>query len=89
MEATKDRSNNPYERQTREEDPDHHSYRTVPCPACGNLVPSANLQEHLLADARILRLIKVNRPEWTNQDCEDYLRSLSGPHESSAPRTIT
>lgn len=56
-----------------------YAYRTVECHFCGNLVPEGNLPEHLMADVRIIKLIKSTRPEWNHKECEDYFRSLSGP----------
>ena len=46
------------------------------CPICGNLVPTASLSEHLLADARMLGIIKTTHPKWSRQECEDHLRNL-------------
>lgn len=62
------------------------SRRMTECRLCGNLVPADGLHLHLLADARLLRLIKANNPGWDRDLCEDYLRSLSlgggGPRPS-------
>jgi hypothetical protein len=51
-------------------------FETTLCEICGSSVPESNLGEHMLADVRILQIIKVNRPEWGHGECEDYLRSL-------------
>ncbi len=51
------------------------------CPICGNLVPSGSLPEHLLADARMLRIIKSTHPHWSRNECKDYLRALGGAAE--------
>jgi hypothetical protein len=55
-----------------------HPYSIVQCLVCGSLVPATNLPEHLLADARILRIIKSTHPEWDRQECECYLQAISG-----------
>jgi hypothetical protein len=54
--------------------------RIVQCQICSRLVPVADLPAHLLADARMLRLIKTTRPEWGHQECEDHLRALCVTH---------
>lgn len=59
-----------------------YPYRTVECHVCGNLVPEGNLAEHLMADARIIKLIKETRPEWNNKECEAYLKSLSSSRQA-------
>ncbi len=51
------------------------------CKICGSLVPTENLPNHLLADARMLRLIKDTHPELSRQECEDHLRTLSGNYQ--------
>ncbi len=53
--------------------------RLAECQICSTLVPVENLPEHLLADARMLRVIKTSRPEWGRQECEEYLRTLCSP----------
>lgn len=53
-------------------------YQTALCDICGSSVPESNLEEHMLADFRILQIIQSNRPEWGHGECEDYLRSLCG-----------
>ena len=53
-------------------------HRMDKCKICGSLVPTENLPNHLLADARMLRLIKDTHPELSRQECEDHLRTLSG-----------
>jgi hypothetical protein len=53
-------------------------YFVTNCQVCGNLVPEANLSEHILADARILQIIKATHPDWTREECEDYLKSFAG-----------
>jgi hypothetical protein len=54
----------------------NRSYSMITCPTCGNLVPTSNWPEHLMADFRIIQIIKATHPEWNRQECEDYLRSL-------------
>ena len=56
-------------------------YRTAQCEVCGNMVPLSNMPEHLLADARILRIIKASNPDWGRRQCEDYLRAMYGPND--------
>lgn len=53
-------------------------YRTAQCKVCGNLVPEANLPEHLAADARLLQIIRATHPDWEPEDCERHLQSLNG-----------
>ena len=53
--------------------------RLAECKICSTMVPVENLPEHLLADARMLRVIKTSRPEWGRQECEEYLRTLCSP----------
>ncbi len=60
-------------------------YPTARCELCGQSVPSENLPEHLLADARILRIIKTTHPSWGRQECESYLRSLCAARDGSNP----
>lgn len=62
-------------------------YRTARCDVCGNLIPASNLPEHLLADARILRIIKATHPEWGRRECEEYLQSLASEKPRPAPYT--
>ncbi len=58
-------------------DPSIHPYRTVECHVCGKLIPEGNLAEHLMADARIIKIINEIRPEWNKEECEAYLKSMS------------
>lgn len=46
------------------------------CPICETVLQRENQCEHLLAAARLLRIVKTTHPEWSLQECEDYLRSL-------------
>jgi hypothetical protein len=46
------------------------------CKICGTFVPVSTLSEHLLADARMLRVIKASRPEWGRQECEEHLSGI-------------
>jgi hypothetical protein len=55
-------------------------HRMTRCQVCCSLVPTVNLPEHLLADARMLQLIKSTHPEWGRQECEHYLRVLCDTH---------
>lgn len=55
-----------------------YPYKTTECDLCGNLVPTTNLQEHLMADARILSVIQSSRPGWSGRECTEYLRALNG-----------
>ncbi len=53
--------------------------RLAECKICSTMVPVESLHEHLLADARMLRVIKTSRPEWGREECEEYLRALCSP----------
>ncbi len=59
--------------------PISETLRLAECQICSTLVPVENLPEHLLADARMLRVIKTSRPEWGREECEEYLRTLCSP----------
>jgi hypothetical protein len=63
--------------------PLNYPYRTTHCQICGCEVPAANLHEHLLADGRLLRIIKSVHTDWKREDCEGYLRSISGTKEEA------
>ncbi len=69
--------------------------RLAECKICSSMVSVERLHEHLLADARMLRVIKTSRPEWGRQECEEYLRTLCSPtkrpksSESYPPRPTT
>lgn len=63
--------------------PLNHHYRTTHCQLCGSLVPAANLHEHLLADTRLLQIIKSVHPDWKREDCKGYLRSISGAQKEA------
>lgn len=52
-------------------------HRMAKCQICGGMVPAANLPEHLMADAKILRVIKSAHPEWDRREYECYLRAIS------------
>jgi hypothetical protein len=54
-----------------------HSKMTT-CPICGTPIQTSNLPEHLLADARMLRIIKATHPGWSCEDCEQHWRHLCG-----------
>lgn len=56
-----------------------YPFITAECEICGTSVPEASLQTHMMADVRILRIIKANRPDWDRLECEEYLRGLYGP----------
>ena len=53
--------------------------RLAECKICSTMVPVESLHEHLLADARMLRVIKISRPNWGRQECEEYLWTLCSP----------
>lgn len=53
-------------------------YHTVQCQLCGNLIPEADLPEHLAADTRLLQIIRSTHPEWEPEDCERHLQSFNG-----------
>ncbi len=57
--------------------------QTTACPICGNPIQTAGLPEHLLADVRMLRIIKATHPDWTCQECEDHWRAICGPKEEA------
>ena len=52
--------------------------QTTACPTCGNPIQTAGLPEHLLADVRMLRIIKATHPGWSSQECEDHWRAICG-----------
>ncbi|MDA2915991.1 hypothetical protein MYX64_03990 [Nitrospinae bacterium AH_259_B05_G02_I21] len=54
--------------------------KVTQCRICSITVPVADLPGHLLADAKMLRVIKSTRPEWNRQECEEHLRALCVSH---------
>ncbi len=59
--------------------PISETLRLAECQICNTMVPAESLHEHLLADARMLRVIKTSRPNWGREECEEYLRTLCSP----------
>lgn len=65
-------------------------YTSVECPICGLKVPSASINDHLLADIRLLKIIQATHPAWSRLECEDYYRSLNGGDPPQAgPREVS
>jgi DNA-binding transcriptional regulator WhiA len=47
------------------------------CPICMTELQWESLCEHLMVAARLLRIVKMTHPEWSLQECEDYLKAIS------------
>lgn len=46
------------------------------CPICDTELKAEEACDHLLAAARLLRIVQATHPEWDLGDCEAYLRDL-------------
>lgn len=42
------------------------------CSICGALVSSRLIEEHMMGDEAMLRIIGHNHPDWTPEECLDY-----------------
>lgn len=42
------------------------------CSICGALVGSGFIKEHMMGDEVMLRIIGLNNPDWTAEECLDY-----------------
>ncbi|MFQ5896426.1 MAG: hypothetical protein ACE5JJ_11535 [Nitrospinota bacterium] len=53
-------------------DPLASDSRLACCILCGALVPTNRLEEHLLGDEAMVRIIGLSHPHWTRAECLDY-----------------
>jgi hypothetical protein len=53
------------------------------CALCGALVPPDQMEEHLLGDEVILRIIRHNNPGWSPKECLDYYVQTYRPGTTS------
>lgn len=46
------------------------------CPICDTELKAEEACDHLLAAARLLKIVQATHPDWDLKECEAYLRDL-------------